>query len=130
MQFSSSEKTFRYFGLLVGVLFPLFLGYVVPILTGHHFLIWTLFVGFSLIILAIFAPKLLRLPYKIWIGIGNFLGFINSRIILGVIFVVLMQPIALIMKIIGYDPIKRKRNSSSSYREVRKNDKIDLDKIF
>ena len=37
--------------------------------------------------------------------IGNALGWINSRIILGFIFVLVVQPIALIMNISGYDPV-------------------------
>ena len=62
--------------------------------------------------------------------IGNLLGFVNSRLVLGAIFVIVMQPISLIMKIVGYDPIKSKWNKSNSYREFRNSDKIDLNKIF
>ncbi|AIQ94747.1 hypothetical protein EW14_0727 [Prochlorococcus sp. MIT 0604] len=41
-----------------------------------------------------------------------------------------MQPIAAIMKLLRYDPLKRRLNKSNSYREIRKDDRIDLDKIF
>ena len=40
------------------------------------------------------------------------------------------QGYCLIMKVVGYGPLRRKPNTLTSYREVRKNDKIDLEKIF
>ena len=130
MNKTETDKKLRTFGMLVGFLFPFFIGFVLPKLTGNHFRIWTLIVGIPLFSLALISPKKLKIPYEIWMGIGNFLGFINSRLILGSIFLIVMQPIALIMKIVRYDPLKHKWNNSKSYREFRKNDKIDLDEIF
>jgi len=122
MSISISKRKLRSFGFIVGLLFPLLIGFIFPIIAGHNFRIWTLYIGISLVILALVSPKILRIPFEIWMKIGNFLGFINSRIILG--------SIALIMKIIGYDPLKRKFNKEKSYREFRKNDKINIEEIF
>ena len=41
-----------------------------------------------------------------------------------------MQPIALIMKLFGYDPLRIKKSTKESYREFRENDNIDFEKIF
>ena len=63
--------------------------------------------------------------------LGNLLGWINSHIILGFVFVLILLPIALIMRILGYDPLKRNKNIyKKSYRELRKVNSIDLRKIF
>ena len=62
--------------------------------------------------------------------IGLALGWINSRIILGLVFFLVLQPIALIMKFVGYDPLKIKKNNERSYRENKKDHKVDLTRIF
>ena len=126
----NEQKKYREFGLFVGVLFPFLIGWLIPILFGHSFRNWTLFIGIPLFLMGIFKPRLLKYPYFGWISIGNFLGFINSHIILGGIFFLILLPISFFMKLIGYDPLKKKSNSLQSYRELRDNDKIDLNKIF
>ena len=50
--------------------------------------------------------------------IGNALGWINTRIILGILFYVLFFPIGMGMKLLGKDPMARKinRTKDTSYR--------------
>ena len=62
--------------------------------------------------------------------LGHVLGWINSHIILGVVFIFVLQPIAYIMRLTGYDPLKTKRKVGKTYREVRKDKNIDLKRIF
>ncbi len=130
MNSTPSKKQLREFGLFVGFLFLFLIGWFLPFVFGHGIRLWTLFIGLPLIILGICSPNNLRFFYKRWIGIGNYLAFINSHIILGIVFIVVMQPIAIIMKLFGYDPLKIKKDSLKTYREVRKDDNIDLEKIF
>ena len=130
MNSTKNKNELRNFGLFVGILFPVLVGFLLPYIFGHEFRIWTLLIGLPLIIGGLISPKNLKPFYSLWIQIGNLLGFINSKIILTTIFILIVQPISLVMKIFGYDPLRRKHNISLSYREVRKNDKIDLEKIF
>ena len=125
-----SKKQLREFGIIIGMGFPVLIGWIIPALYGHLFRSWTLSVGMPLIILGIFKPSLLFYPYKVWIQIGNALGWINSRIILGLVFLLILQPIALIMKIFGYDPLREKKSKLETYRETKKNHKVDLTRIF
>ena len=125
-----SKKILRDFGITFAVIFPLFIGFIIPKITGNYFKEWTLLIGFTFLILAIFKPMLLLKPYKIWIALGNILGFINSHIILGLVFLIIFQPIAFLMKLTGYDPLRTKRKFLVSYREVVKSSKIDLKRIF
>ena len=123
-------KKYREFGLFVGFFFPFLIGWIIPTLFAHSFRDWTLFIGIPLILLGIFRPRMLKFPYLFWIKIGNILGFINSKLILGGIFFLILFPISCLMKLTGYDPLKKKTNTLKSYREIRENDKIDLNKIF
>ena len=80
--------------------------------------------------MAILKPALLFYPYKFWMKLGHILGWVNSKVILGLVYIFVLQPIAFIMKSSGYDPLQKKKNSKTTYREIRSNFKIDLRKIF
>ncbi len=125
-----SKKKLRKFGLIVGIIFPLLLGLIIPFIRGHSFASWTLFVGIPLLITGIVNPKLLNLPYKIWISLGHYLGWVNSRLILGLVFIFVLLPISIFMRIFGYDPLNKKRVRKKSYRENFKDRIIDLNRIF
>ena len=125
-----SEKLLREFGFLVGFGLPFLIGWIFPALGGHTFRTWTLWISFPSIILAISNPKLLLYPFKAWMKLGDILGWVNSRIILGLVFVIILQPIALIMRIYGHDPLRIKNFPQKSYREIKTNKKINLKKIF
>ena len=78
-----------------------------------------------------FRPKTLKYPYEAWMKFGNLLGLINSYIILGLVFFIILQPIAFIMKLFSYDPLHRKKNpKNKTYREIKHNKQIDLTQIF
>ncbi len=125
-----NKKQLREFGLLLGLGFPIIIGWLIPAIWGHFFKSWTLWIGIPSLILGVFSPGILFYPYKIWMQIGNTLGWINSRIILGIVFLLVLQPIAFIMKMFKYDPLRKIKNNEFSYREKRENDKIDLTRIF
>ena len=131
MKETISKKQLRQFGIIVGLAIPAILGWFVPFIWGHSFRAWTFWIGMPLLILGLINPYLLFYPYKVWIGIGHILGWINSRIILGLIFILVLQPIAFTMRLFGYDPLKQnpKGKTTDSYRELKRN-KVDLTRIF
>ena len=127
---SISQKQLREFGLLIGIGFPVIIGWLIPAITGHLFRYWSLWMGIPILILGIIKPPLLIYPYKIWMFIGLILGWINSRLILGLVFILVLQPISFIMKIFGYDPLKKKKRNVLTYREIKENRKVDFKRIF
>ena len=125
-----SKKQLREFGLLIGFGFPLLIGWLIPALMGHEFRAWTLWVGFIGLLFGINSPRLLYYPYKFWIKLGLTLGWVNSRIILGLVYMIILLPIAFIMRLIGYDPLRTKQSEEKTYRENRKDHQTDLTRIF
>ncbi|MDC3122107.1 SxtJ family membrane protein [Prochlorococcus sp. AH-716-J21] len=125
-----NKKQLRNFGFLIGLGLPLVIGFLIPLIGGHDFRQWTLLISVPSLILGILRPILLNRPYKLWMRLGYFLGWINSRLILGLIFLLVLQPIAFIMKLLGYDPLKTKNNFLDSFRESKNNHKVDLTRIF
>tara|TARA_Y100001968_G_C18922728_1_gene510535 strand:- start:110 stop:502 length:393 start_codon:yes stop_codon:yes gene_type:complete len=130
MKNNISKKQLREFGFLIGFGFPIVIGWILPMLGGHLFRMWTLWIGIPGIALGLIKPNLLFYPYKAWIQLGYALGWINSRIILGLVFLIVLQPIALIMKITGYDPLRKNKSKKNSYRENKQNHSINLTRIF
>ena len=124
------QKTLKEFGFLIGFIFPFLIGWILPLIGGHSFRTWTLFISIPSIILAFTKPKLLLYPYRIWMKLGHILGWINSRIILGLVFLLVLQPISLIMRILGHDPLRTKKFDLKTYREIKTNHKVNLKKIF
>ena len=130
MRKSISKKQLRQFGFILGFGFPIIIGWLIPAITGHLFRSWSLWVGCPALILGILKPSLLSYPYKGWMALGLALGWINSKLILGLVYLIILQPIAIFMKIFGYDPLKKKKNNQKSYREIKKDENFDLTRIF
>ncbi len=125
-----SKKQLREFGLLIGFGFPLLIGWLIPALTGHGLRVWTLWVGFLGLLIGLTSPRLLHYPYKFWMKLGLLLGWVNSRIILSLVYIIVLIPIAFVMRLIGYDPLRTKRNGEKTFREKRKKYQKDLTRIF
>ena len=125
-----SKKKLREFGYVLGFGFPIIIGWIIPAISGHSFRSWTLWIGFLSLFLGILKPNLLFYPYTAWMKLGYILGWVNSRIILGLVYLLVLLPIALIMKIFGYDPLKEKKNKKLSFRENTESKEVDLKKIF
>ncbi|QNI57041.1 putative membrane protein [Synechococcus sp. BIOS-U3-1] len=125
------RKQLRQFGLLLGVLIPLFFCVLLPALHSHSAPLWPVGIGVLLILLGVVAPQRLSLVYRGWMALGNVLGFINSHLILGVVFVFVLQPIALIMRCLGHDPLRKRWDASTdSYREVVQGRRTNLKQPF
>ena len=121
MQSKQNSKKLREFGIVVGFCFPLIIGFLIPLLFGHDFRIWTIFIGTPLIILGIIYPKSLNKLYEMWFSLGFILGWINSRIILTLVYLSVLIPISMLMRILGYDPLRINfKPNKNSYREIRK----------
>lgn len=91
---------------MAGAIAGLF-GLLIPLLKGHPLplLPWAIAVVFLL--LGLIVPRSLKPVYHLWLKIGHLLGWINSRIILSVIFGLVVTPMALVMKVIKRDTMNR-----------------------
>ena len=130
MKDAISKKQLREFGMLIGLVFPILIGWLLPLLFGHEFRTWTLWVGITGLILGLIAPRLLYYPYKGWMAIGFTLGGFNIRIILSLVYIIVLLPIAFVMRLIGYDPLRRRKKGDKSYRENKQKHQTDLTRIF
>ena len=125
-----SKKQLRDFGFLIGFGLPLIVGWLIPSITGHGFRAWTLWISIPTLVIGVLSPRILRKPYQAWMQLGHLLGYVNSRIILGLVFIAVLQPIAFVMRAFGYDPLRAKKSNLLSFKENKKGLKVDLTRIF
>lgn len=111
-------KQLRSFGLLVGSIFSL-IG-LLPLLShSEGFRLWALLLAAALMIPAIISPRSLAPAYRVWMAIGYALGWINTRIILGIIFYGLFVPVGLARRLLGKDLIAHGFSPEDTYRSLR-----------
>jgi len=120
----------RSFGLLFGVFFILVLGIVIPMLRQEFSALfsnlsvwprWPWAVGGIVMAWAVVHPASLHLLQRPWMVFADVAGWINTRIIMFLLFYFLILPIGFIMRLFGYDPMQRKIDKQlESYRNVRK----------
>lgn len=126
-----TTRQLREFGLVVGGLCLVVLSWLLPALHGHPPLIWPIWIGVPLILLGLIAPRSLRQAYRGWMALGHALGWVNSRIALGLVYWLVLQPIALVMRLSGHDPLRNRWDpKASTYREVRRPRPTNLTKPF
>ena len=96
------------FGLLTGAIIALLFGLILPLLWGHNLPLLPWIIAVVLVSLSLLIPQCLSPIYQGWMRIAQVLAWINNRVILGIIFFLIVIPMALIMKIIKRDPLNRK----------------------
>lgn len=82
--------------------------------------VWmTLFaIAAVLLLCAAVAPSVLRPVYRVWMRIGEGLAWINTRIILTLVFFLVVTPIGIVMRLFGRSPIARGRQEQSYWTDV------------
>lgn len=115
----SETKHLRSFGLIVGGIFAV-IGVWPTVWHGQPLRLWSLIPGGLLLVLALAWPRSLTHVYRLWMTVGEVLGWINTRLILGGIFYLLFTPIGVGMRLRGKDPMRRTlAPEAESYRVVR-----------
>ena len=102
------KKGLREFGLLTGGIIALLFGLILPLLWGHSLPLIPWIIAGVLGSLALLIPQSLAPIYQGWMRVAQVLAWVNSRIILGIIFFIIVTPMGLIMKIMKRDPLQRK----------------------
>ena len=119
MQNDVTSKQLRSFGLTVGGIFAL-IGIWPAIVHRTGVRWWALIVAGSLMLPALIFPKSLFWFHKAWMTVGHVMGWINTGIILGVVFYVVVTPLGIFRRWLGKDPMGRQlRPELDSYRVVR-----------
>jgi len=112
-----STPELRKFGLTTGAIVAVLFGLLLPWLFNHGYPFWSWILAGILWLWALIAPATLKPVYNGWMKVGHVLGWINTRIILGLMFFTVFFAVGLVLKILGKDPMSRKIDKTAeSYR--------------
>ena len=112
----------RSFGLLTGLIVAALFGLALPWLLEHEEIPrWPWAVAATLVGLAAAAPTWLRPVYRGWMTFGLVMSRITTPVLLGVLFWLVVTPIARLRALGGNDPLTRHFDrDASSYRITSK----------
>jgi hypothetical protein len=111
------RKGLRNFGLVTGGILALLFGLFFPWLFGRHYPYWPWVLGGLLVVWALLAPASLKGFYRLWMRLAVLLSRITTPVIMGLVFFLVITPMAFIMRILGHDPMARRLDpNAKSYR--------------
>ncbi len=118
-------KELRNFGLLVGGVFLSIFGLLLPYFKHGTWNVTFITIGSMLILLGCLAPKSLHYPNRLWMQIGERLGFVNTRIILGIIYFAVFTPVGIIRRVLGARTFDPKRSpTEKSFRKLSEESEV------
>tara|TARA_B100000085_G_scaffold109867_1_gene100337 strand:+ start:117 stop:497 length:381 start_codon:yes stop_codon:yes gene_type:complete len=86
-----------------------------PLLNSNEIRIWAFIISLVFFVLGLLNSKILTPLNKIWFKFGIFLGNIVSPIVMGLIYFVVVTPIALLLKVVNKDILSLKKTKKNSY---------------
>jgi hypothetical protein len=114
---AANRKQLREFGLVFAAGLVVMFGLLLPWLANRPLPIWPWVAAAVFATLALVFPPALGPLNAIWLKIGHVLGWINTRIILGVVYFVVFLPGSVLLRLLHKDPMHRDFEASAeSYR--------------
>ena len=89
--------------------------------------------GAALILFGVLAPRLLVIPRKGWMTLAEGMAYVSSRIILAIVFFLVLTPIGLVKRALGWDPLQRRAGSRDSFWQPypeRQKDRKHYEKMY
>ena len=114
----ATQKELRQFGLLFSAVLVALFGVLIPWILGHPFPSWPWAIAAILSAIALALPGALMPFYRIWMRFGLIAGYVNTRIIMFMLYYVVFAPLGILMTLVRRDALSRKIGDTArdSYR--------------
>lgn len=113
----STAQSLRSFGLTFSFILIILFNVLLPLFLEYEATLWPVVISGLLVTLALLKPEMLRILYQSWMIIGNCLGWFNTRIILGLIFICVFLPTGIVIRVLRKDLLSKKISAGrKSYR--------------
>jgi uncharacterized membrane protein len=107
----------RKFGLTTGLIVAGLFGIFFPWLFEAGFVRWPWILCGLLIVMGLLTPMALGPVYHWWMRFGLMMSRFTSPLIMGLVFFLVITPVAIFMKLLGKDAMRRKlAKDESTYR--------------
>ena len=112
----------RGFGVVFAFVFGLF--GIWPMFSAAPPRFILLLVAAIFLLLAFLAPKLLKIPNKLWLKLGKLLGVVVAPIVMGLVYFVAVLPTGLWIRLTGKDLLSVKIDKSAKSYWVERTEKM------
>lgn len=100
-------RILRPFGLVLAAFLGVVVGGLLPALGLFGFQVWIWLASLALTITALAAPPLLSPVHWAWLKLGGALGWINTRVLLGLVFFAVIWPLGAVRRLWGPSAITK-----------------------
>jgi O-antigen/teichoic acid export membrane protein len=100
-------KGLREFALVTGSILAVLFGILLPWLFDLAFPLWPWIVALVLVAWGLVAPSTLGPVYRTWMRFGLLMSKIMTPLVTGLVFFLVITPVAFVMKLIQRDPMAR-----------------------
>ena len=122
----SSNRSFGFLFFVVFIVISLW-----PLKSQEDLRLWALILSLIFLVLGILNSRFLTPLNKLWHKFGIFLGSIMSPVVMGIVFFIVVTPIGRIMRFLGKDMLRIKKNKLvSTYWINREKQKTTMKKQF
>jgi hypothetical protein len=89
-------------------------------------------IGSVLLLFGALRPRLLKWPSALWWRFSRVLAYVNARILLTLMFSLLLVPVSLLWRVIGKDPLARRREKFEGWTPypARYRDRTHFERMF
>ena len=77
-------------------------------------------IGIGVLLVGLLRPRLLGPIYRGWMGMSFLMGFFMTHLILALMYYLIFTPMALVMRAVGRDPLRLKRNQNAESYWIRR----------
>jgi hypothetical protein len=122
-----TPEEIRKFGFLFGVI--CIAAAVYARYAESAYWLWWIGGGAAFLFSGRFAPAVLRPVYRVWMRFAGLLAWINTRLLLGIFFYLVMTPIGLLLRLMGKDLLERRIDAgAASYWKKREEGPTDRER--
>lgn len=86
--------------------------------------------GAALMFLGVIAPTVLARPAAAWWRLARVLAYVNTRVLLTLIFWGLVTPTGVIRRLTGWDPLQRRHRGRSGWTPYSPRDSKHFDRMY
>ncbi|MDT7807339.1 MAG: hypothetical protein QOJ70_1152 [Acidobacteriota bacterium] len=90
-------------------------------------------IGAVLLVAGLFIPVAARAFHNVWMRFAVALGYVNSRVLLTLMYYLAMTPYGIVSRLAGRDPLKRRGKACESYwveRKASRQEREQFERLF
>jgi len=124
-----SKKKLRSSGILFSFIFGIIFA-ILPYLIHGEIRLSIIIICSFILAISFLSPYTLRIPYSLWLKIGNILGIINSNLILVIFYYIFITPFGILRRLLLLFKKLFKKKETTYYSQDELSKKINFKDQF